>query len=128
MAKDMTKAPGNLPATSKDGSPLTRRQQDRSRIAIETTRIIKRLQAFVLGETVNQYNPKTQQVEERMVEMSAQQVNAALGLLRKNLPDLKAIEVGLDEETKERLIAGRPMSEEEWQKSFGAPSQDHKPH
>jgi hypothetical protein len=48
---------------------------DKVRERIQTTQITKRLQAHVMGE----------------VEMTTTQITAALGLLRKTLPDLTAV-------------------------------------
>ena len=57
---------------------------------IRTTQIIKRLEAFALGET------DLQTKDLRPVEMSPAQVSAALGLMRKSLPDLTAATVSGD--------------------------------
>jgi hypothetical protein len=59
---------------------LNPRQDERCRSAIQTTQLCKRLNSFALGWD----DPQTQ----RPVEMSDTQVRAALGLLRKTLPDL----------------------------------------
>jgi hypothetical protein len=55
-------------------------QDARSRAAIQTTQLCKRLNSFALGEA----DPQT----DRPVLMSDGQVRAALGLLRKTIPDL----------------------------------------
>lgn len=68
------------------GVRLNPQQDERSRSAIKTTKIIQRLNCFVLNEDW----------EGRKVEMTAQQVNAANILLRKTIPDLSSIEVGGD--------------------------------
>lgn len=57
-------------------------QAERARAAIKTTQIVKRLRNFVLQQKDDQGN---------LVEMTATQVTAALGLLRKTLPDLAQV-------------------------------------
>lgn len=52
------------------------------RLKIQTSMIINRLENFVKGE----------------VELSAAQVTAALGLLKKSLPDLQAVEMSYDQD------------------------------
>lgn len=59
---------------------LNPQQDERTRSAIRTTQLVKRLQDFALG----QLDPQT----EKPVRMNRDQVNAALGLLKKTLPDL----------------------------------------
>lgn len=60
-------------------APRTRKQRhdDFTRDRIKTTQLVNRLTGHVLGT----------------VEMSPTQVTAALGLLKKSLPDLKHVEV-----------------------------------
>ena len=55
---------------------LNKRCAEKTRDAIQTTQLIKRLQDHALGK----------------IEMTATQVRAAEALIRKRLPDLKAIE------------------------------------
>lgn len=64
---------------------------------IQTSQIVNRLTNHVLGE----------------VEMTATQVTAALGLLRKTVPDLSATEISGSLTTR-RDISDKPISEEEW--------------
>lgn len=59
---------------------LNPRQDERSRLAIQTTQLCKRLNYFALG--------LPEPITGRPPEMSDTQVRAALGLLRKTLPDL----------------------------------------
>lgn len=54
---------------------LNPKQDDRARSAIQTTQLCKRLNSFALDE-------------ENSIRMSADQVRAALGILRKTIPDL----------------------------------------
>jgi hypothetical protein len=55
---------------------------DEHRLKIKTTQLINRLTEFVEGN----------------VEMSSAQVNAALGLLKKSLPDLSAVSAGVSDD------------------------------
>ena len=64
---------------------LNPRQDERCRSAIQTTQLCKRLNSFVLGLE----DPQTR----LPVDMSDLQVRAALGLLRKTLPDLAMTQV-----------------------------------
>ena len=60
-------------------------QEQRVRNAIRTTCLVQRLEKFALSEP----DPQTTQP----VKMSKEQVSAALGLLRKTLPDLSSAEL-----------------------------------
>lgn len=53
---------------------------DRTKLRIQTTQLVKRLEGHVLGQ----------------VDMKPTQVTAALGLLKKSLPDLSAVEAKHD--------------------------------
>lgn len=55
---------------------------------IKGSEIINRLQGFVLGENDSNGKP---------IDLSSTQVTAALGLLRKTLPDLKSAEVHIND-------------------------------
>lgn len=59
------------------GVRLNPAHDERTRAKIQTSQIINRLQGFVNGE----------------IELSAAQVSAGLGLLRKTIPDLSATEL-----------------------------------
>lgn len=72
---------------------------------IQTTQLIKRLHAHVLGE----------------VELSATQVAAALGLIRKTLPDLAAMELSGEVEQRQYVISSTALTEEQWQQKYGQP-------
>lgn len=61
---------------------LYKHLSDEHRAKIQTSMLINRLTNFVNGQ----------------VELSAAQVTAALGLLKKSLPDLSAVSAGADEE------------------------------
>jgi hypothetical protein len=60
---------------------LNPRQDERCRSAIQTTQLCKRLNAFALGQNDPCY-------PDQKLEMSSDQVRAALGLLRKTMADL----------------------------------------
>lgn len=62
---------------------LNPQQDDRTRSAIRTTQLAKRLESFALSEA----DPQTG----KPVKMSKEQVAAALGLLRKTLPDMSNV-------------------------------------
>lgn len=64
------------------GARLNPQQTDRTRAAIQTTQIAKRLNQFILGE----------KNQGKVVEMTPAQVTAALGLLKKTIPDLQSVE------------------------------------
>lgn len=73
----------------------------RTREKIQTSQLINRLTQFVNGE----------------VEMAAAQVTAALGLLKKTLPDLASIEHSGDVQTSYVIRAPMPCeTSEEWEK------------
>lgn len=89
------------------GVRLNPQQDDRTRSAIQTTQIVKRLTALVKGE----------------VEMAPHAVTAALGLLRKTLPDLTAVEHS--GEIKKTYVARMPPREDnldKWQSTYTAPT------
>lgn len=73
------------------------------RAKIQGAEIINRLQGFILGTP----DPATK----KPIELSSTQVTAALGLLRKTLPDLKSAEVHIND--------GR-QSHEDWLHSEAA--------
>ena len=72
------------------GVRLNPANSERQRAKIRTTQLCKRLEGFALSEE----DPQTK----KPIEMSPAQVNAALGLLKKTLPDLTSVEgnFGLD--------------------------------
>ena len=69
---------------------LNPRNDQRARDSIQTTQLVKRLQAFALSEPDKQTGLPT--------EMSKERVAAALGLLRKTLPDLATTTIQGDDE------------------------------
>jgi hypothetical protein len=74
-------------------------QETRDKIKI--TQLINRLTQHAMGE----------------VEMTATQVTAALGLIRKALPDLAAMEVKAQIE--HHTVSGEVMDISEWEKTYG---------
>jgi len=59
---------------------LNPKQDERCRASIQTTQLCKRLNGFALGDL----DPQT----EKPIQMTDGQVRAALGLLKKTIPDL----------------------------------------
>ena len=78
---------------------------ERIRSKIEILQIIERLTQFVKGE----------------VEMTSPQVSAALGLLKKALPDLATVEHGGEIAQTVHTISSEPISPEEWERAYCAP-------
>jgi hypothetical protein len=64
---------------------LNPKQDERCRSAIQTSQLCRRLNMFALGQP----DPQSR----RPIEMSDTQVRAALGLLRKTLPDLAVTQI-----------------------------------
>jgi hypothetical protein len=70
---------------------------------IRTKAIVNRLTNHVLGR----------------IEMSATQVTAALGLIRKTVPDLQAIEHSGEVAQPVHKVSAEPPTEAEWQQQYG---------
>lgn len=70
---------------------LNLRQQETTRLAIQTSQLINRLQDFALGE--------------KAVEIDAPRLKAIEILLRKSLPDLSAVTVSGDEDNPLNVVA-----------------------
>jgi hypothetical protein len=94
----------NLPGKrGANGVRLNPDHDERTRARIQTTHLLNRLQLFI--------NSK--------VELQPHQVTAALGLLRKTMPDLAAIEHS--GEVKQTYIVSPELpTTEEWEAEFGA--------
>lgn len=85
------------------GVRLNPEHDERTRAKIQTSQIINRLNSFVNGE----------------VELTTAQVTAALGLLKKTLPDLASItHEGGDTPIGVQVLSSKPMTAEEWAKQF----------
>jgi len=90
----MPESPGKV------GLRIKRIQNDNNtRLKIKTTQIQKRLMEHILGD----------------IKMDASQVTAALGLLKKTLPDLQSIEQ-VTEVTERKVISSEPMQLDDWEK------------
>lgn len=76
---------------------------ENTRAKIQTTQIIKRLMGHVLGE----------------IKLEPSQITAALGLLKKTLPDLSALEVSGEIEQTHKVISSEPLNESEWESQYG---------
>jgi hypothetical protein len=77
---------------------------------IKTTALINRLTAHCLGRLKR--------------PLDASQVTGILGLLRKSIPDLQAIEHSGDvEHTVHHTVSAEPLSEEAWQETYGGKGQ-----
>ncbi len=75
---------------------------EKVRERMRTTMLVRRLTKHVLGK----------------VEMSATQVTAALGLLKKTLPDLSAME--FSGELRHRDVSDKPLTAEEWAAEYAS--------
>jgi len=74
--------------------PLTYRQSEAARRAIKAGALIRRLQSFALNEMVMATNGNGRGRGKLVpVDMSAEQVRAAFGLLAKVLPDVNRVEL-----------------------------------
>ncbi len=82
---------------------MGRKQTEATRGKIKTTQLLNRLQDFAAGK--------------KGVDMTPAQVNAALGVLRKALPDMQAVEQRTEIEVK--AIQTEPvMVEKDWEDRF----------
>lgn len=85
------------------GVRLNPQQDERTRSAIQTTQIVKRLTALIKGE----------------IEMPPHAVTAALGLLRKSMPDLSAVEHSGEIATTKVIRTPSPVTAiDAWQKEY----------
>ena len=73
----------------------TKLQQEQTRAAIKTTQLVKRLQAFALGE--NEVTPNADG-ETKPVELDGARLKAIEILLRKSLPDLSSVSISGDDD------------------------------
>lgn len=81
----------------------------RVRDRIKATQLVNRLTNFCLGKA----NGKDK------CELSPHQVTAILGLLRKAIPDLQAIEHSGEVAQEVYMISAEPPTEAEWQEQYG---------
>ena len=80
------------------------RHDENTRAKIQASQLINRLMDHVLGK----------------VEMGPSQVAAALGLLKKTLPDLSAVEMAA--EVTNRTVSNTPLTTDEWAMQYGNPT------
>lgn len=88
----------------KPGRPLGSQHDQRTRDKIKTSQIINRLYDHILGEN----------------KMEATQVSAALGLLKKTLPDLQSIEMKAEVEQTQKVVSSEPLTTDEWSAKYGS--------
>lgn len=82
---------------------------EKTRQKIRVTQIVNRLEKHILGE---------QDTKKKIVKMSASQVTAALGLLKKVLPDLQSTEIQ-GEIKQQTWIGPPPVSADDWEEKHG---------
>lgn len=80
---------------------------DEVRTKIQTSQLLNRLNDFVNGK----------------VELTPHQVTAALGLIRKTLPDLAAMEHSGEVGQPSHIVSAEPLSEAQWQQTYGSGEQ-----
>ena len=78
------------------------RHDEETRAKIQATQLIHRLHSCVMGE----------------VELSSQQVSAASTLLNKVLPNLQAVDMAVEKDNTEWLVADRPMPRQAYENQF----------
>lgn len=90
------------------GVRLEPKHDDKTRAKIQTSQIINRLSSFINGKC----------------ELSAAQVTAALGLLKKTMPDLASIEANVEGQVTTYVIGSKPMSADDWEATYSVVSSD----
>lgn len=86
------------------GTLLPKGADLRARGKIQTTQLVKRLTDHVNGT----------------VELTASQVTAALGLIKKTLPDLQNVDATMTMDQTVRVISSEPMNASEWEAKYGS--------
>lgn len=84
------------------------RHDDETRLKIRTSQLVNRLTEHALGQ----------------IALEATQVKAIEILLRKTLPDLQSIDANIDGEIRNFVISGEPMSEDDWEATYGVATSD----
>lgn len=79
-------------------------RDENTRAKIQAAQLINRLTNHVLGKLRK--------------PMEASQVTAALGLLKKALPDLSATNIQGDIFNHHYVVSAQPMSDEEWEREY----------
>lgn len=77
---------------------------------IRTTQLLKRAEAFALGENDPQSG--------KPIEMSPTQATVLLGLLGKTLPNLASVEQTI-EDSRQRVVSGEALSDDKWEQQYG---------
>jgi hypothetical protein len=96
---------------------LNPQQDARTRSAIRTSQLVNRLQSFALSDI----DP----VSKSPVKMDRDQITAALGLLKKTLPDLVATQLSGEVATSHVIRApAKPASAEEWAVTYAPRAAD----
>ncbi len=88
----------------KPGRPLGSLHDERTRAKIKTSQLINSLTNHVFGKN----------------KLEATQVTAALGLLKKTLPDLQSVEMKAQVETTQKVVSSDPLTESEWSEQYGS--------
>lgn len=78
---------------------------------IRSSQLVNRLINFASGKN----DPATK----KPIEMSPAQVTAALGLLKKALPDLSAMELSGEVDNRVHIVSDEPLTDDEWTKRYG---------
>lgn len=92
---------------SKPGPKVGQIWSEQHRNRIRAAMLTNRLQNFVMGR----------------IEMSPAQVTSALGLLKKVVPDLQAIEHSGTIVEEIHTVSAEPLTEAEWQEAYGGDAQ-----
>jgi len=86
------------------------RHDEDTRAKIQASQLINRLTNHVLGELKDK--------DGNVLVMESSQVTAALGLLKKVLPDLSSTNVQGDVFNYHYVVDTEPMSEDEWENQY----------
>jgi hypothetical protein len=78
------------------------RHPDDTRLKIQTTQLINRLNNHAVGK----------------VDLSPTQVKAIEILLRKALPDLSAVDATMNGEVMNYVVSAEPMTEDDWETTY----------
>ncbi len=90
------------------------RHDEKTRAKIQASQLINRLKKHILA--------KPEEINGKWVVkdlMTQSQVTAALGLIKKVLPDLQAIEMKAEVTETKRIISSEPLTTDEWERKYG---------
>lgn len=79
------------------------------RARIRTAALVNFLTNYALGEHKHEVEPA--------------RITAALGLLKKTIPDLQSVELSGEVEHKVHTVSAEPLTEEAWQATYGSHGQ-----